>query len=113
MIGDPQKADSLVTELKRSLPMEAKISQQVRRTLVDRSPGISIPERCNVIAIFYLADEGGVVCSLDFGTSETKNAHLVSITHLAFDRHNRLFRQIEAYQRHRIKKLKQQDARSY
>jgi len=38
---------------------------------------------------------------------------LVSITHLGFDRRNPLFRQIVAYQRHRIKKLKQQLGRGY
>jgi hypothetical protein len=33
---------------------------------------------------------------------------VVSITHLAFDRRGPLSREIDAYQRHRIKKLKRQ-----
>ena len=108
MIDDPEKAEFLMAELKRHLPMSARISQRLMRTFEERSPDIPIPEKCNVVGVFYMGDEGGVVCSLDLGTSETKNAHLVSITHLGFDRNNPMFRQIEAYQRHRIKKLKRQ-----
>jgi hypothetical protein len=43
---------------------------------------------------------------LDIGGAETKTPHVVSITHLRFDRRTLLSREIEAYQRHRIKKLK-------
>jgi hypothetical protein len=39
--------------------------------------------------------------------------HVVSITHLTFNRNAPLFREIEAYQRHRIKKLKQQQGSGY
>jgi hypothetical protein len=50
---------------------------------------------------------------LDIGGAETEKAHVVSITHLAFDRRVPLSRDINAYQRHRIKKLKQQQGRGY
>jgi hypothetical protein len=41
----------------------------------------------------------------------TAVAHLVSITHLTFNRNIPLAREIEAYQRHRNKKLKRQQGR--
>jgi hypothetical protein len=56
---------------------------------------------------------GGILCGLDIGGAETQAAHVVSITHLTFDRRVPLSREIEAYQRHRIKKLKQQHGRGY
>jgi hypothetical protein len=56
---------------------------------------------------------GGILCGLDIGGAETEAAHVVSITHLTFDRRVPLSREIEAYQRHRIKKLKQQHGRGY
>jgi hypothetical protein len=53
-----------------------------------------------------LGDEGGIACHLDFGFSDTQNMQIVSITHLRFDRRNPLAREIEAYCKHRIKRLK-------
>ena len=47
------------------------------------------------------------------GGPDTQTPHIVSITHLSFDTRMPLFRQIDAYQRHRIKKLKQQSGRTY
>ncbi len=53
-----------------------------------------------------MGDEGGIVCFLDFGFIDTKDAHIVSITHLGFDRRNPLARKINAYCKHRIKRIK-------
>jgi hypothetical protein len=66
-----------------------------------------------VTSISYMGEEGGIVCWLDIGGPDTKTPFIVSITHLRFDRRCPLFRQIDAYQRHRVKKLKQQDGRGY
>jgi hypothetical protein len=65
------------------------------------------------ITFFTDDEEGGIVCGLDIGGPDTKTPYIVSITHLSFDRRMSLFRQIDAYQRHRIKKLKQQTGRNY
>jgi hypothetical protein len=53
------------------------------------------------------------MCSLDIGGPEATAVHLVSITHLMFYRRIPLSREIESYQRHRPKRLKQQAARGY
>jgi hypothetical protein len=45
--------------------------------------------------------------------SKTDEAFFVSITHLIFERKTPLFRQIDAYQRHRSKKFRQQGGRGY
>jgi hypothetical protein len=113
MIDDPEKTDRLVAELKASLPIETRLSQILMRAIVKQSPGLAIPDSCNVVGIFYTGEEGGIVCGLDIGGPDTKTPYIVSITHLGFDRRMPLFRQIDAYQRHRIKKLKQQSGRYY
>ncbi len=113
MIDDPEKTDRLMAELKTSLPVETTLSQILIRTIAKQAPELLVPDRCNVVSIFYTGDEGGIVCGLDIGGPDTKTPYIVSITHLSFDRRMPLFRQIDAYQRHRIKKLKQQSRRNY
>jgi hypothetical protein len=113
MIDDPWKAELLISMLKESLPIEAHITQYLADALMGKSPDITIPKKCNVTNIFYTGDTGGILCGLDIGGAETDNAHVASITHLTFDRRVPLSREINAYQRHRIKKLKQQQGRGY
>jgi hypothetical protein len=113
MIDDPEKTDRLVVALKASLPLETRLSQTLMRALAKQAPDLAIPARCKVVSIFYAGEGGGVVCGLDIGGPETKTPYLVSITHLSFERQTPLFRQIDSYQRHRIKKLKQQSGRGY
>jgi hypothetical protein len=113
MIDDPQKTDLLIAMLKESLPIEANVTQYLAGTLMRQSPDVAIPKKCNVTSVFYTGDLGGILCGLDIGGAETKTPHVVSITHLAFDRRVPLSREIDAYQRHRIKKLKQQQGRDY
>ena len=112
MIDDPDKTDRLVDALEASLPVETRLSASLIQTLSKRSPDVAIPARCNVVSVFYAGEEGGIVCALDIGGPDSKSAHLVSITHLIFERKLPLFGQIDAYQRHRIKKLKQQARRN-
>jgi hypothetical protein len=81
--------------------------------LAKQTPDIPIPARCNVIDVFYMGDEGGITCCLDIGGRDTKTPHLVSLTHLRFHRHVPLAREIDAYQRHRVKKLNRQRGRGY
>src|SRR6516165_1692271 len=111
MIDDPEKTDGLMKMLKLALPIQANIPQSLGRSLAKRSPQIPIPGQCNVIDVVYSGDEGGIVCCLDIGGANTAVAHLVSITHLAFNRKISLTREIEDYQRHRNKKLKRQQGR--
>jgi hypothetical protein len=108
MIDDPSKTDLLISMLEESLPLEANITQYLAGALLEKSPDMTIPKKCNVTGVFYTGDMGGILCHLDMGGTETDYAHVVSITHLAFDRRGPLSREIDAYQRHRIKKLKRQ-----
>jgi hypothetical protein len=113
MIDEPRKTELLMMRLKESLPIPANIPPQLARELTEQKPELSIPSRCNVIDVLYSGDVGGVLCSLDIGGHEAERVHLVSITHLSFNRNVPLFREIDAYQRHRIKKLKKQQGSGY
>ena len=113
MIDDPNKTDLLMANLKESLPIQTIITPYLASALAKQSPDIHIPGQCNVIDVFYTGDMGGILCCLDIGGPDTKSPHLVSITHLTFNRRIPLAREIEAYQRHRNKKLKRQQGRRY
>ena len=113
MIDDPWKTDLLMSMLTEALPIEANVTQNLAIELMKKSPEIVIPRKCKVTSIFYTGDMGGILCGLDIDGTEAKTAHVVSITHLAFDRRVPLSREIEGYQRHRLKKLKQQQGRGY
>ncbi|MEQ1952061.1 hypothetical protein [Mesorhizobium sp. CN2-181] len=63
--------------------------------------------------VHYAGDEGGILCKLEVEGHKTEGAFFVSITHLIFERKTPLFRQIDAYQRHRVKKLMRQGERGY
>jgi hypothetical protein len=111
MLDDPRKTDPLMAMLKEALPIPTNVTPYLARELSKQSPDITIPGRCNVIDVIYSGDVGGILCCLDIGGPDTKSAHIVSITHLTFNRNIPLAREIDAYQRHRNKKLKQQQGR--
>ena len=92
--------------MRAALPMLAVATKELLSTLRLHSER-DYPPACRVNEISYLGDEGGIACHLDFGFGDSKQAHIVSITHLRFDRRDPLAREIEAYCKHRIKRLKQ------
>ena len=112
MIDDPAKTDRLVEALEASLPIETRLTASLIQTLSKGSPDVAIPTKCNVVSVVYAGEEGGILCALDIGGPDTQAVHLVSITYLIFERKLPLFSQIDAYQRHRIKKLKLQARRN-
>jgi len=109
MIDDPRKADLLMAMLKESLPIQANVTSYLARALAEKSPLLFL--QSVMWSIFYTGDMGGILCTLDIGATDTK--HLVSLTHLTFDRRVPLARVILAYKRHRIKRLKQQNGFAY
>ena len=108
MIDIPDKTGTLLDGLEDHLPIRARPTPRLVAALRQQCPGLAVPATFNVVKIFYAGDEGGILCTLDFGDPASKNVPIVSITHLAFDRTVPLAREIEGYQRHRIKKLRQQ-----
>jgi hypothetical protein len=106
MIDNPEKVNSLIALLESRLPLRARVPPLLADSLRERSPGMIVPRECNVAAIHYAGDEGGILCALDFGDDATKEVPIVSITHLDFQRSEPYARDIEVYQRHRLKKIR-------
>lgn len=96
---------ALTERLAAALPVRAIATTEVIRTLKQGENG-DFPPECNVTEVRYMGDEGGICCHLDFGSDVTENVIVVSITHLKFYRKDSLTREIEAYCKHRIKRLK-------
>ena len=105
MIDDMEKSVALMERMRAALPMRAVASVELLRTLQEESKRV-FPRQCRVAEVMYLGDEGGISCTLDFDLGDTRNVHIVSITHLGFERGNPLAREIGAYCKHRIKRLK-------
>ncbi len=105
MIDKPDKTAALVAGLKASLPLPARPTAEALKTLRQRSPALKFKRDCSITDIYYAGDEGGILCTLDFGLDDRKEVAIVSITHLRFDRNAPLSRETAQYQRHRIKRL--------
>ena len=105
VIDDVEKSVALVERMRAALPMRALATMGLRETLRQGSKR-DFPHECRVTEVWYMGDEGGISCRLDFGFADAKAVHIVSITHLSFDRGHPLAREIGAYRKHRIKRLK-------
>ncbi len=106
MIDDLRTVESLMERIRADLPMRAHVSRDVLRTLRREAPAASFSHRCDVTDIHYAGDEGGILCSLDFDDHASKAVYIASITHVPFERRNPLWRDIERYKKHRVKRLR-------
>ena len=106
MIDNPAQVEPLIAKLKAALPLFATVSAPMLAVLHEQSSGTDLPPRCQITGIHYVGDEGGIVCKLDFGNEPDQKVFFASITHLTFDRRLPLAREIAAYQKHRIKRIR-------
>ena len=111
MIDNFEKTELLLTMLKEALPIRANVTRYLADELANKSPKVILPNQCNIVDVVYTGDMGGILCWLDGNEENAKSPVVVSITHLSFDRNIPLSRDIVAYQKHRVKKLKQQSRR--
>ncbi len=113
MIDNPDKTEALIARLEAAIPVRARPTPEALKTLRQQSPEPRFPRHCDITKIYYAGDEGGILCTLDFGLDDSKERHIVSITHLRFDGKSVLSRAVVTYQRHRVKKLKQLHGRRF
>jgi hypothetical protein len=113
MIDDPDKTQNLIAEMDEYLPLTARLSQSLKGMIRRQVASIIPPEQCQVVEVFYIGDEGGISCRLKLDGQDTHDPIIVSITHLNFNRRCPLYRQIDGYQKHRVKKLKKQNGRGF
>ena len=106
MIDNPAQVEQLIAKLRAALPLSAMVSPPMLAQLQEQAPDLDLPPRCQITGIHDAGDEGGIVCKLDFGTEDDREVFVVSITYLTFDRRLPLAREIAAYQKHRVKRLR-------
>lgn len=106
MIDDPDQVEHLIGGLRERMPLLATVTPALAAVIRRRSPAIDAPRQCRVMWVDYAGDEAGIVCQLDLGGETGQEVFFVSITHLAFGRLAPLSREIAAYQKHRIKRLR-------
>lgn len=108
MIDDYASAVELTKRMEIQVPIPAKPSTALLRLL--REKGLKIrPEQVLFIKrVFYSGDEGGIMCDIT-PTKGAKEHYVVSLTHLKIDMGHPLYRDIRAYQQHRVKRLREQD----
>jgi hypothetical protein len=111
MIDNQEQTDRLLAKLHRALPMPTRVTPELAATLRTQNPGTEISATCSITSLHYAGDEGGIVCGLDLAAGPDKVVY-TSITHLRFDPRLPLAREITAYQKHRVKRLRHQPAGS-
>ena len=104
VIDHPEQVERLMERLSTALPIPARLTPEVQMTL-QQQRGVTMTTDCSVTWISYAGDEGGIVCRLE-APAETAEAVFASITHLRFDPRLPFIREIVAYQKHRVKRLR-------
>ncbi|MCR9111293.1 MAG: hypothetical protein NXH94_20770 [Rhodobacteraceae bacterium] len=113
MIDHPEQTKKLITEIEAHLPIEARLSSALKGMLQRQMSLIFPSDQCQLVDVFYAGDEGGIACRLDLASQEADASTIVSLTHLIFEKRCPLYRQIDRYQKHRVKKLKKQNGRGF
>ena len=106
VIDNAAQVERLLSKLRSSLPMAARLTPELAVTLGDQLGGLEVPAACELTRIDYAGDEGGFMCKLQLGCETGGRAFFASITHLRFDGRSPLVREIVAYQKHRTKRLR-------
>jgi hypothetical protein len=107
MLDKPEKTRELVDALKAALPFEVELTPELVARLRTQRPPVVVKPQQIVSQITYAGDEGGIVCHIL--PEETEIAMIVSMTHVRMHRKNPLATAVFDYQKHRVKKLKEQN----
>jgi hypothetical protein len=109
MIDNLEQAERLMWLIEEALPLPAMMSPRLVESLRESQPHLKPLQPCTIVGILYTGDVAGIICVLDLGEPDAQHTNLSSITHLLFDRRLPEARAIAAYQKRRIKRLKQLD----
>jgi hypothetical protein len=106
MIDNADQVERLVTELRESLPLFAAVTPEMAALIHKEIPEFDPSGRYTITRVDYAGDEGGIVCKIELGPEADDKAVFASITHLRVAHPAPLARQIAAYQKHRVKRLR-------
>lgn len=106
MIDDIVRVGALLAGLEDALPLQAEPTAELAAVMRQDRPGRALPRHCRVTKISYAGDPGGIMCRLDDAHEPSLPLFVVSITHLKFNAKTPMAREIAAYRKRRIKRLR-------
>lgn len=106
MLDRLEKTMALLDAMEQALPFNVRLTPELIAHLSSGEKPLSVQPVETVTDIFYTGDEGGIMCSLT--PSDAKHVVVVSLTHLRVPRTLPFAAAANAYQKHRVKKLKKQ-----
>jgi len=109
MIDDYDKAMELLHLMETHLPIPVRPTSALARSMKDKGIHMAHNEKLAIKRVFYMGDEGGIMCDVTpKGAEAEKEAVVCSLTHLRVDSRHPLAGEIHAYQEERTRKLAQQ-----
>ena len=117
MIDREARATALMNKMISILPIRVRMDAETLRAMKIEAPGLEITETMEITELHYSGEAGGIMGRLDFGTrsnpaGKPSHALIVSITHLKFSRSLPFWREVDRYQKRRIKRLRIEESMS-
>jgi hypothetical protein len=110
MLDKPEKTAELLVAMRAALPFEVSLTPELVTHLARHEKPASVKATETVTELSYAGDEGGIVCHIKI--ADGGNMVVASLTHVRVARTLPFAADVLAYQKHRVKKLKRQQARS-
>ena len=104
MIDDAEKTQELLSKLTEQLPITAYPGKELMKMMQSSGELADEKKQLEIEQVMYGGDEGGILCALK-AWENSKQAYVVSITHLKIPREHPLGREIRAYQKQRTLRL--------
>ncbi len=106
MIDDLDQVQLLITAMRESLPLVATVTPEVAAAIRAHYPATDGRRPYPISRVDYAGDEGGIMCRVDVGSEHDERVLHASITHLRFGQNGPIDREIAAYQKRRVKRLR-------
>ena len=111
MLDKPEKTRELVATLKAALPFEIGLTPELIAQLARQQKPVAVKPTETVTDVSYAGDEGGILCHM----RPAGNGSMVvaSLTHLRVARALPFAAAVIDYQKHRVKKIRKQQAQGW
>ena len=106
MLDNPEKTLDLIAAMKSAVPFEVELTPSLLARVRSEAGVGEIAPRGVVREVSYAGDEGGVLLHID--SERAHGSVVVSLTHVLVGRRLPFAPAAQAYQKHRIKKLRRQ-----
>ena len=104
MIDDEEKTEELLSKLTAELPIKAYPGQGLIEMMKKSGDLREQKKELEIESVMYGGDEGGILCAIRTWEN-SKQAYVVSLTHLKIPREHPLGNEIRAYQKQRTLRL--------